>query len=494
MNALLLSATLLLPQDPTPHVEIADPAFDGLGTRWEAAMGELGVPGMAMVVVEGDRVLHLATFGTRDVESGEPVTPDTIFYIASATKPFVALAVMQLVEDEKVELDAPVRRYLPRFRLADEEAARTVTVRDLLCHAPGINSFPIVFLDAYTGEITEDRYYHFLQEVEPLGHVSYSNVHFTLAGRIVAAVTGEPWKDVLRERVFAPAGMDRTTGHADWMYAQADVAIPTVWSGDGPAPAPVRKTDATMHAAGGLGTSIHDAARWLLVQLNHGVVGGERLLSEEGMEEMLAPQSSFPRPQGWLRRMEGFGLGWNRGTYRGRRYFQHGGGYVGSASLFAFLPDEGLGVAVLANTDAAGQAICTLVSVDVLDFLLGDESGTDLLPDMLADLAASRAHAVDADGPSDPPPAEVELTLDARAYVGVYHESYWGDFHVEIEDGELRGRMGNVRFALSARGTDRFLADGEGLGQAAEGSFAIEGEDVVGVTLALEDREVVFRR
>lgn len=285
----VLLACLARQGAPT-HPDLAD-----LTERWQRAMTDFGVAGMAMVLVEGDEVVHQVTLGERDPERHLPVTADTLFYLASATKPFVALALAKLAEEGKVDLDAPVRRYLPRFALADEQASASITVRDLLCHRPGLDSFPIVLLDAYTGEITEERFYHFLAEVKPGGGVAYSNLHFTLAGRVIEAVTGQSWRDYLAEHVFAPAGMTRSTGYATWMYAQADVALPCLPTAQGFAPASVRKSDNTMHAAGGLGCSIHDLGVWLRLNLGRGSLGELEVAGPAAVEEMFrlqAPASS----------------------------------------------------------------------------------------------------------------------------------------------------------------------------------------------------------
>ncbi len=464
-----LAVSSIVPVAAPVQEEVHEPLFEDLSARWEGALADLGVPGMALVVVEGDTIVHLECLGERDPVSHAPVTPDTIFYIASATKPFVALGLLILAEEEKVDLDAPVRRYLPRFELADLQASESITVRDLLCHRPGLQAFPIVFLDAYTGEITEDRYYHFLKEVRPLGETRYSNVHFTLAGRVIEAVSGKSWRDFLAERVFAPLEMERSTGYADWMYAQEDVAIPSVSGGRGIVPAPVRKTDATMHAAGGLGTTIRDLARWIGLHLGRGRVAGKRLVSEKGMEEMIAPQSS-----GGADNAEGFGLGWQRGKYRGQLRLDHGGGYVGSASHVAFLPELGLGLAVLANADAPGQALIEVVMTDVYERLLVEESSGDRLADARERVNGMRARW-EKETPSGTNPAAGpdELSLAPEAYGGSYANEYWGTIRVEVADGALRARIGKLALELFSRGKDEFTVFAYGSLEAA-GRFEIE--------------------
>lgn len=435
--------------------EVLHPDFQDLGRRWEAAVRGLGVPGLAVCVVEQDEILHLQTFGVRDVESGAPVTPDTMFYIASATKPFVALACLDLVEEGRLELDAPVQAVWPGFRLADDVASKTITPRDLLCHRPGIQSSAIVFLDAYTGEITPARYDHFLAEVEPTGRVTYTNVHFTLAGRVLEAIEGRPWKEVLRKRIFEPLGMTRTTGYADWMYAQEDVAFPTVRVGTEHVRSDVRKSDATMHAAGGLGTSVSDASRWLRLQLGRGKFAGERLVPEELMDEMFREQSRVDDPNPDPARA-GFGLGWMRGERSGTTALQHGGGYVGSAALFSFLPELGLGVVVLANTDGPGHTLCGLVTDDVYAFLLAEER-YDPLPGLM-DRYAAAAVAAEASAASLPENGKSmpKLALPLAAYVGTYANVHWGTVTLEQGPDGLSGRIGALRFAVRSEGPERF--------------------------------------
>ncbi len=469
------------------------PGWEDLSQRWQAAANELGVPGAAWVVVVDGEVVQRETFGQRDVERDLPVTPDSMFYIASTTKTYVATLLALLAEQGKVELDAPVKRYLPRFQLADAVATAQITVRDLLCHRPGLNCGPIVFLDAYTGEITEDRYYHFLSEAKLLGRVDYTNVHFTLAGRVAEAVTGRPWRDALDELVFTPLGMERTTGYATWMYAQEDVALPTLSTSAGFTLSPVRKTDEVMHAAGGLGTSIDDLARWIAFHLGQGELGGRRLLSEKAAAGMLELQGVLDEPDGELRHMLGFGLGWGVGTYRGHRYAQHGGGYVGTAALACFLPDDGIGVGVLANCDGPGQALCAVVTIDALDRFLEDDSGYDPLPGFRQSADRSRAELGQADSGRGDPLGAFHLSLPPEAYQGTYSSEWFGTLVVLEREDLLSARLGILRLELFASGEEEFRLFSPGALDST-GRFVIEGGRVVAVEFETRDRPMRFER
>ncbi len=461
--------------------------FEGLPARWEQAMADLHVPGLAVTIVLDDEVVLLEGWGERDVETHRPVTPDTAFYIASATKPFVAVALAALAESDALDLDLPVRTYLPRFELADPRAARAMTVRDLLCHAPGLNYGPIVLLDAYTGEITEDRYYHFLAQATPQGTTRYSNVHFTLAGRVLEAVTGQRWREALAQRIFEPAGMTATTGFADEMYAREDVAFPSVWSDGRFALATVRKNDDTMHAAGGLGTSARDAGRWLRLNLNRGVLDDEEFFSEATAADIFSLHSEEEGRPARLFPDRGFGLGWMVSGFRDHTVYQHGGGYVGTAALFSFLPELGIGVAALANSAEGGNALCTVVVRDVYERLLGEGEEDYLTP--LVQRLRTRAEAVRAPTAR---PLPVELSLAPEAYAGDYVNEHYGTLHIHFEGERMGARLGRYAFEVLPAGVDRF--EGEVVVFSGEFRFGIENGRARTITVPIRGQETLFAR
>lgn len=477
----LLALSFPRAQAPAPvHPDLA-----GLTERWRAAMEACGVPALAVVVVEGDEVVHRVTLGRRDPARAEPVTSDTMFYIASATKPFVAFACEQLAEQGKLDLDAPVKRYLPRFRLADPALTESITVRDLLCHRPGLESTPAVLLDAYTGEITEERYYHFLAEVEPLGKVTYSNLHFTLAGRVVEAVSGQNWRDYLAEHLFRPAGMLHTTGYADWMFAQDDVAVPAVLVDGQVQATELRKTDRTMHAAGGLGTSIDDLARWIRLQLGRGTLDGRTLLGGKTIEAGWQLQARG-QDDGAFGPVDGFGLGWQHGNYRGHLELRHGGGYVGAGSYVCFLPELGLGLGVLATGGAGAGALCQLVSTDVHERLLADDEIRDPLPGLLERVRSAMARDRQRQAEERAALAvPLQLSRPAASYAGTYRNEWFGTVTLVAEGERLAGHLGDIAFELTTPALDQALLYGSGPAEGTEGRFEIRDGQVLAFTLDL---------
>ncbi len=467
----------------------------GLRERWESAMADLGIPGMAVVVVRGDKVIYTQTIGLRDPQKNLPVTADTMFYIASCTKSYTAMGVMALVEDGKVELDAPVKKYLPRMELSDATLTNTLTIRDLLSHAKGIESDAIVTLDAYTGEITEDRYYRWLREAEIKGTFDYSNVHYTLAGRVIEAVSGKPWRDLLEARIFKPAGMLRTTGYASRMYADPDCATPSAFKDGKFVLASTRKTDRVMHAAGGLGSSVSDLGRWLQLNMNGGEIDGKRIVSKETIQQMQTTQAKGSAATARIagRTREGYGLGWFAGAYQGRRLLDHGGGYEGTSASVSFMPDERIGVAAVAN---AGAPLPELAAIDVYNRLLHIEA-----PDPLAGLKEQavkrRAREQEQTAKFGPNPATGEgLSLAPKAYVGTFKNNDWGTITIELTDGELVGHFGELAFRLGSTGKNQFDMI-TSVGEPDPARFEVVGEMVEAVSVKLGDatgREVRFER
>jgi CubicO group peptidase (beta-lactamase class C family) len=453
-------------------------------------MKAFDVPGFAVAVVKDGQIVALDAFGVRDLQ-GHPATSDTIYYIASATKPFTAMGLCILADEGKIDLDAPVKKYLPSLQLPSEALTERMTVRDLLCHRFGISCREIVQRDAYTGQITDDLYFALLKNAEVAGQVDYSNIHFTLAGRVIEAVSGQKWQDFLKQRIFDPADMSRTTAYASTMYGDADAAMPMIMLEGEWMQSPLLKTDRTMHAAGGMGTCARDAARWLILNMNGGEVDGKRIVSQRLADEMLTQQAALPNPRGAIRIETGFGLGWQCGAYRDAEhpYRLHGGGYVGASTYFAFLPEHKIGVAVLVNTDRGGGGMCDIVSIDVLDRLLGFEDTQDLLPDYKEHAAEMRRDVRTHKPPGvNPASAPSGLSLAPEKYLGRFANDAVGEMDVFLNDHEeLCMRIGDLPIRLFSAGRDAFNG-WSAPGMISSGAFVVGADgSVTAVILELDE-------
>lgn len=469
------------------------PELSGFRERWESAMKELGIPGVSYAIVRGNEVVYVDSIGVREPDTDKPVNGDTYFYIASCTKSFVAAAVLTLVDDGKIDLNAPVKKYLPRFRMEDEKLAESFTVADLLSHAKGLSSEPIVFLDAYTGEITEDRFYKFLESARASGSWRYSNLHYTLLGRIIEAVTGKSWRDDLEERILKSVGMNRTTGYASRMYKDDNTAIPCETVDMKPVAASVRKSDATMHAAGGMGSSANDLARWLRLHLSGGTIDGKRVLSENSVRAMQTQQATgdmgAPRREGWTR--TGYGYGWFLGKLHGQTLVDHGGGYIGASASISYMPEKNLGIVALSNGDGGYAEI---VALELYARMLGVEP-KDELPGVKSRMKQreEQRRMRDEDFAKNPFGAE-NLSQPLSAYVGTYRNTDMGTIRIEERGNELAGALGDVGIRFKKAEKDSFTLR-LSTGQTTDGRFEVAEGKVKAVVFNMPDLgEVRFER
>jgi CubicO group peptidase (beta-lactamase class C family) len=297
-----------------------------------------------------------------DREAGVPMTDQTPVAIASTTKGLTALAVLQLVERGRVDLDAPVTRYLPAFRVADARGA-AITPRHLLSHQSGLPGGEV--LDGAQDDAALARYVATLRDVAlaraPGEGYEYANAGYSVAGLLVQEVAGRPYERVVEERLFAPLGMARSTfdpgrataeGLAQGYAKRRGVVGPTPT-------APSRGTA----PAGMAFSTARDAGRYLLALLNGGALGGARVASAASIDTLWAPHA--PVGDGVA-----YGLGWQLREAEGLRLVEHGGNVPWGGSMFVLVPDRGVAVGVLANLAGPEKEA---VAEDVLRLVLGGE-------------------------------------------------------------------------------------------------------------------------
>ncbi len=472
-----------------------DLKLDGLRERWLSAMKELDIPGAAVVVVRGDKVILTESLGVRNLETNQPVSPDTMFYIASCTKSYMAMAVLTLVEEGKIDLDAPVKKYLPQFQIADPELTEKLTIRDLLSHAKGLDSGEITFGEAYSGQMTEDRYWRMMKNAKAKGSFQYTNLHYTILGRVVEKVTGQKWQDYVEQHVCKSTGMNRTTAYASRMYSDPDVAIPTIyWDGKLIA-ASQRKTDRTMHAAGGMGSTANDLARWLILNLNHGTIDGKKVLASELVTQMQTQQAASDQRRSPVPELtrDGYGLGWEVGTYRKKKILQHGGGYVGTAALVMIVPDENIAFAVVCNTDGSGAPFTGLVMIDVLDRLLGVDPPLDFIDKIRPMHDRFRQRRAEQVATTTQPVTGDGLSLPIAQYAGTYQNDDLGTLTIKAQDGRLVLDLGDIHPQLFTTDMDQFSVAFSG-GTFDGGRFEIADKLVKALILRSDDDEWRFTR
>jgi CubicO group peptidase (beta-lactamase class C family) len=309
------------------------------------AMERLHVPGLAVGIIHGDREIA-AGYGVTSVEHPQPVGADTLFQIGSTTKTVTGTTVMRLVEDGTIDLDAPVRTYLPGLRLVDEDVASRVTMRHLLTHTAGwVGDY---FFDTGRGDDALERMAERmadLPQVTPLGEVwSYNNASFYLAGRIIEVVTGKPYELAARELVLEPLGMNESYFFPEEVMTYSFAAGHQIRDGRAELVRPWALARSA-NAAGGLASSIRDQLRYARFHLGDGTAGdGTRVLQPATVAEMQreqAPARSIA---------DAIGITWRITYLNGVRVVGHGGGTLGQASAFELVPERDFAISVLTNT------------------------------------------------------------------------------------------------------------------------------------------------
>lgn len=383
--------------------------------RLEDLVARHGVPGASVAVLAGGEVATAAA-GVLNVDTGVEATPDSLFQIGSITKVYTASLVMQLVDEGRADLDAPVVELLPELQLGDPDATKAVTLRHLLSHTSGIQGdhFP----DLGRGDDCVARFVETCAELgqsHPLGAtMSYCNTGFVVAGRVVEAVTGQTWDQALAERLVSPLGLSHTVTLPEevlrYQGAMGHVGKP----GEAPRPAPAWGLPRSIGPAGLICATAADVVAFARMHLDGGLAaGGERVLSASSVGTMQAPQVAVPDP---YTLGSHWGVGWILFDWDGRRLFGHDGNTLGQSAYLRVVPDCDVAICLLTN---GGN---------------GQDLFQELYRGLLDDLAGlAMPHR------PEPPDRPVEAGLDLSAPVGVY-ERLGLRMEVEERDGHLVAR------------------------------------------------------
>jgi len=350
---------------------IEDQRFRAVCAAVVKAMDRLHVPGVAIGIVDGDAE-HSAGFGVTNIEHPLPVDADTLFQIGSTTKTVTATVAMRLVEQGRIDLDVPIRTYLPDLRLADEHVAANVTLRHLFNHTGGWAGD--YFDDMGNGDDALAQIVArlpALPQLTPLGAVwSYNNAGFYLAGRVLEVVAGKPFEDVARELVLEPLGMDHSfffpgdimtyrfaVGHENsFESGEPPVSVARPW--------PLART---AHPAGGISSTVRDQLRYARFHMSDGTApDGTRLLTRESLAQMQTP--NVPAANG-----EFLGITWFIRDVDGTRIVRHGGATHGQLSAFVIVPARRFAITVLTNASRGGELNKEIVQLALHEFLGLDE-------------------------------------------------------------------------------------------------------------------------
>jgi CubicO group peptidase (beta-lactamase class C family) len=447
------------PPDFTPALKRkVDNLFEQARESWQ-------VPGAALAIVSQDRVVYLKAIGVKRKGDKAPVTVDTLFPLASCTKPFTTLAMAMLADDGVLTWDDRVRKHLPYFRLHDPLADAEVTLRDLVTHRTGVGSHELLWYRVpWSVEERVRKLAHLKPSHSFRSAFEYQTIAFGAAGLAAGSAAHCSWRDLLQKRVLDPLGMKGAALTTHEAKSRKDYASPH------------RKDKAAKvvdmpwyelkepDPAGSLHASVHDLSKFLLFQLGDGTWQGKRLLSAEGLRGLHMPQIVVPL-QGFARVMNPFtdqlsyGLGWIVQDYRGLHLLMHGGAIDGFRAHFTLVPKARLGFALLNNLNQSQMNLALSNSLLDLLFHLPDKDWNKYFHELQAEEKKDEERHIQAwrDGQKKGTSPSCKLA----SYAGEYEDPAYGIARIAEKDGRLVCTWSTFRIPLRHWHYDTFVGADE---------------------------------
>ncbi len=473
---LVSTTTLAAERDPLPPAQLQT-ALDTLAAGAKQAIADDLTPGIAIAVVLGDEVIYAEGFGVRDVATGEPVNADTVFQLASVSKPIGSTVISGLIGDGKLTWDTRLSDLTPGFALEEPWVTSQLTIRDLYSHRSG--------LPDHAGDLLEDYGYdreevlHRLRLQPPLtsfrSGYAYTNFGITAAAVAAASTTGMDWETLSEERLYKPLGMTSTSSrYADFMAEQnraaGHVRVDGKW-----AFVEQRQPD-PQSPAGGVSSSANDLTKWVRLLVNDGMFEGKQVIASAPLDAAHLPMMiTGYAPDGTP---SFYGLGWNVG-YAGdaRHSISHSGAFaMGAGTTVNISLDDKLGVIVLTNGTPAG--VSEWLANEFMDNAVIGEPRypwRDVFTGIFAQMAEEGiTHNFDT------PPASPGPAANDAAYVGSYANDFYGTIDVVAGAEGLDMLIGPNERPFRLTHFDRDTFTFETIGENASGTtgvtFALDGQ------------------
>jgi CubicO group peptidase (beta-lactamase class C family) len=469
------------PNDPEPKPEIVD-------TLAADALKAFHVPGAAVAVVRGDRILVLKGYGRRSVDSNDPVTADSVFPLASCTKQFTTALLAALVDEGALDWDDPVKKHFPALRLSDPSASALLTVRDLVSHRTGLGGNDLLW---YHAPWSID---HALKQVPLLpleypfrGGFRYSSIPFMAAGRIAEKVGKEPWEKLIRERLCEPLEMKGVTFTTTQIPKDADRALGHHLNKAGKVERMAPYEMKEPNPAGSMNATARDLAAWLQFHVSNGVApNGKRLVSAKPLLETRTGQNLmrataetkalFPETV-----QLSYAMGWVVNDYRGLKVVGHGGLIDGFRIQLTLVPDRDLGFAVLTNLHDSRMPMALTNALIDLYCALKPKDWNEYYVKVEANAAKARTAALAARERARDPDTKPSLPL--ADYEGKYEHPAYGTATVTRADGKLTARFSTFTYPLEHFERDSFRVT-DGFFEEELAVFTVKDGKVAGLKLS----------
>lgn len=502
MCILILALVINLQSQTQKKERETSKRLQGFDSYMEKIVKDWNVPGIGVGIVVDDKLVFTRGYGYRDYEKKLPFTATTLCPIASNTKLFTAVAAGLLVEEGKLSWDKPVRDAVPSIRFFNDALNSTITLRDMLAHRTGITRHDMIW---YKSDFTRKELYErlkFLEPKEPLRVTFlYNNMMYAATGYIIELQSGKSWEEFVRERIFAPLGMNSTVYTIADMLKQPDYGVPFTEKRDTTEiyKIPYYEEMAGVAPAGAIISNIQDLSHWLIALMNEGKYAGKQVLPSNVLKATLEPAIALPNTLGetrgfWEVMNSAYGMARWTASYRGHLLAYHGGDIDGFHSQVSFMPQERIGVIVFVIGDHCASLYNT-VSYHVYERLLGLDqtpwSDRWLEVRLKGKKAGKEARAkAGADRIPDTKPSHA-----LADYAGDYEHPAYGILKIGLQDEQLQFDFHKIQFPMTHFHYERFdTPDDERYGKWSVSFVTNPQGDVDKAVMSLDEAEATFTR
>lgn len=433
-------------QGARPDAATIATSIDSLAKR---AVAAVLTPALGVAVVMDGKTIYSRSFGMANATAGVRADDRTLWYVASTSKSFTGFAVSLLANEGVIGFDTPITQLLPKAKWHPDVHANELTLARFLSHTHHINDNAVVTSAAFTGAIPEAQWPELIGIAPPDGtnDLIYTNFGYNVAAMVIDAKRAEGWKKFMESRIFAPLGMTNTFMRVSGVDPKR-IAMPHTMLGDGSfVTKPFMKVDATMNSAGGHMATMADFARWTIVQMDSGRIDGRQVFPKAVVvlsQTMIAPQTREQAKRFAYFQRDGWGAGWDIGSYEGEHMVSRFGSYDTFRSHLSFLPARRIGV-VAVSTGGAGSNVTDILAAYAYDLEAGrPEAKTraeQRINDLISRLPAARQGVVSSDS-TRAARQKQPLSHPLSEFAGRYYEPSFGEVVFTLTNGALSFKWG----------------------------------------------------
>lgn len=346
------------------------PVIDGY---IDSVMKQWNIPGLALGIIHKDQLVYAKGYGFRDVDEKLPVQPNTVFPIASNTKLFTATLATMLAAEGKIDLDKPIKSYIPQVNFFNDELNAHVSMRDLLSHRTGLPRYDGIWVGSQDGRKDAIAAINIMKPQQSFrSSFIYNNMMYATAGYVMEEVMKKKWEELVKEKILSPMQMNSTFFTKEEMMRTKNFAK-SYFHPDSTNKLKIKSFEAESEAlgpAGSMKSTVLDMGRWMIIHLNNGRFNNKQVIHEKAVRETFVPYVISDKTNKWQELSHPlYALGRNVQTYKGYQIATHTGSIDGYYSNMTLMPADSIGIFLVYNSDRAGL-MRTTFAFPIIDRLL----------------------------------------------------------------------------------------------------------------------------